>query len=404
MAWYVGIDWATAAHAVAVVGDDGTRHARWTVPHTGPELAKLVARLEVLAQTDAVHLAIERPDGLLVRVLLTTGLPVHVIPPLAVTRYRDRWRSSRAKADGTDAEVLAHALRTDLPRHPALVPSSPAAQDLARLVRDRQQAVALRTALLNQLRAKLADYYPQALTVFPNLGQPITLAFLAAFPGPHTLAQATEADWTAFLRQHRYPRARASLLWQRLQAAAVLSVRDVSASAGPGLRLLIGQLQTLAPSLRTLEAEIARVFQAHPDAPIFTSLPGAGPVLAAELLAGLGDARDRYPTPEPLRGEAGTAPVTRQSGTWHTVHFRRACNRRLRHTFQQLARQSVLQSAWARAQYTVHRARGHSASRAARGLADQWVRVIWRMWIDRTPYDEATHLARWTARQAPKAA
>ena len=404
MAWYVGIDWATRTHAGAVVGDDGTPPQRFTVRHTGQDLAQLVDRLATLAQTDVVPLALERPEGRLARLLLATGHPVHVINPKAVTRYRDRWSSSGAKADPTDAEVLAHVLRTDLPRHPALPPSRPAAQQLARLVRDRPQGIALRTQRLNQLRAKLEDYYPAALTVFANLAQPITLAFLAAYPSPPPLAAVTETAWRAFLRQHRSPHARAPLLWQRVQAAAIPDAGDLSASYEPGMRLVLGQLQALLPSLHALEQQIARVFQAHPDAPLFASLPGAGPVIAAELLAGLGDARARYTTVDHLRAEAGPAPVTRQSGTWRAVPLRRACNRRLRQTFQQLARQRVRQSAWARASYDAHRPRGQSASRAARGLADQWLRVVWRMWIDRPPYDATFHLARWTARQAPKAA
>ena len=106
-------------------------------------------------------------------------------------------------------------------------------------------------------------------------------------------------------------------------------------------------------------------------------------------MAEIGDTRERYPTPASLKAEAGTAPVARPSGRQRHVRFRRRpCNSRLRHSLQQPARHSVHESQWAGAYYASARDRGQSPSRAARGLADQWARILWRMWTDRTPYDE----------------
>lgn len=79
-----------------------------------------------------------------------------------------------------------------------------------------------------------------------------------------------------------------------------------------------------------LTDQITEQLHAHVDAHVFTSLPRAGTVRAARLLAEIGDARGRFPTPEALASLAGVAPSTRQSGKSRVVGFRWAVDRQLR--------------------------------------------------------------------------
>src|SRR5262245_50085801 len=69
------------------------------------------------AQGAPVPVAIETPRGLLVACLRAAGRPVYAINPLAVARYRDRHRVTRAKSDRADAVCLADILRTDGAAH-----------------------------------------------------------------------------------------------------------------------------------------------------------------------------------------------------------------------------------------------------------------------------------------------
>ena len=393
MSWFVGIDWADREHAVAVIDGAGDQHGAWKVAHSGKGITALLERLDGLGATGrAVAVALETPHGLLVESLLEAGFTVYAINPKAVDRYRERWSPSGSKSDPGDALVLAHVLRTDRARHRPIHPSGDLARELFALTRHRRQLMTLRTQLVNQLRSTLKAYYPQAADVFSKLDQPVTLAFLESFPEPATLASLSPKRWRAFLRRHRYPDLqRAPLLLARLQTPHIAVPASAACGHRPFMLALVGQLQALLPAIEVLERQIGARFAEHPDHSIFASLPGAGPVIAPELLAELGDARARFPQPGVLRAEAGSAPVTKASGRRRSVYFRRACNHQLRQTLQQLARQSIRQSAWAKAAYTAARARGHSHSRAARGLADQWVRILWRMWVDRTTYDDALH-------------
>ena len=92
---------------------------------------------------------------------------------------------------------------------------------------------------------------------------------------------------------------------------------------------LVAVIATLDEQIAGLEADLARAFEQHPDAEILRSLPGLGDVLGARVLAEFGDAPDRYADARARRNYAGTAPITRASGTSRVVVARLARNRRL---------------------------------------------------------------------------
>jgi hypothetical protein len=56
------------------------------------------------------------------------------------------------------------------------------------------------------------------------------------------------------------------------------------------------------------------------------------------------------------------------------------------------AEQSRRRCAWAQAYYRAHRQRGQNHATALRCLGQRWLKILWRMWQDRTPYDEALHI------------
>jgi transposase len=149
----------------------------------------------------------------------------------------------------------------------------------------------------------------------------------------------------------------------------------------------------LREQIRVLDDTIAAQLEQHPDAKIFTSLPRSGTVRAARLLAEIGDARGRFPTPEALTCLAGAAPSTRQSGKHKVVSFRWAVDKQLRGAVIDFAGDSHHASPWAADLYARARARGHEHPHAVRILARAWLHVIWRCWQDGVPYDSTKHRA-----------
>lgn len=150
-------------------------------------------------------------------------------------------------------------------------------------------------------------------------------------------------------------------------------------------------LELLNHQLAEFDRIIDTVLARHPDEDLFRSFPGVATILAATLLAEIGEDRARYPAPEVLLAEAGLAPVTRSSGRTVRVRFRYAANASMREAFMWWAYNSIKVSPWARTAYDAAKGGGQHHYRAVRGLAARWARVLWRCWQDRTTYDPDRH-------------
>ena len=128
------------------------------------------------------------------------------------------------------------------------------------------------------------------------------------------------------------------------------------------------------------------------------SLPGLGLVLGARVLGEFGDAPNRYKDGKRRRCYAGTAPITRASGTRRVVLARIARNRRLADALYLWAFSALTRSPGARALYDRHRARGATHHQALRALANRLVGILHGCLQHRTTYDEPTA---WATRRRP---
>jgi transposase len=157
----------------------------------------------------------------------------------------------------------------------------------------------------------------------------------------------------------------------------------------------VAMIRTLNAHIKDLEREIRTQVRAHPDGQIFPSLfkSPASVITAAELLAEIGDCRERYPDRDALAADAGQAAVAKESGKHKTAGFRWGCNKRLRIAFCRLADSSRHWHPWAQDLYAQARQRGHAHPRAIRTLGRAWCRVVWQCWRNHTPYDPAHHRA-----------
>lgn len=395
MPHHIGLDWGGASHAVCAVDDRGDITLRFTAHHDQAGLTDLVRRLAKLAPPRETRIAIERPSGLLVDTLVAEGFVVVPIHPNVVKACRSRYSAVHAKTDGTDAYLLADLLRTDGHRFEPLRPECDAVRALKALCRTRDDLVAERLALGNQLTALLDSFWPGAACVFSDITSPIALAFISRYPTPQAAAHLGEKRLASFLAQRRYSgRKPVAELLARLRGAPTSHVGPLEADAkGELVRALAAILERLGEQIAALTSRIEHDLLATDDGPWLTSFPRIGKLNAAQIYAELGSVRARFPSVDALAAEAGACPVTRQSGKSHAVAFRWACNKRLRVALTTFADNSRHASPWAADLYQRARARGATHPHAIRILAHAWLRVLWRCWLDRTPYDPARHLA-----------
>jgi transposase len=393
MAFHGGLDWGGTRHAVCVIDGEGQVVLRIDVRHDAAGLADMVVRLKRVAPSTPIPIAIERPSGLIVDALLAAGHKVIPIHPNVVKACRPRYRAASGKSDPGDAYMLADILRTDGHRFRPLMPASDEIKALRVLVRGRDDLVAQRVALANQLRGLLEGFWPGAVAIFAAIDSPIALAFVARYPTPDSASRLGEKRLASFLAQHAYcGRRSAGELLARLRAAPTGLAGDAAADAsGEIVRALAGVLERLVAEIARLSSRIEHAVADLADGQIVMSFPRAGRINAAQILAELGDVRERFPTEDQLAAEAGVCPVTHASGKSRGVVFRWACNKNLRLAITCFADNSRHACAWAAAIYQKARERGCKHPHAIRILARAWVRVLWRAWHDRKPYDPSTH-------------
>jgi transposase len=394
---FIGDDWAEAHHDVEIVDETGRRLARRRLPEGIEGLAGLHALIADHLAEDAepaeVLVGIETDRGPWVQALIAAGYTVYALNPLQVARYRERHGVSGAKSDPGDAHTLAELIRLDRAHHRPVAGDSEVAEHVKVLARTHQSMIWSRQRQTNTLRSMLREFYPGALQAFDELAGRDALAVLAIAPSPQAGRGLSINKITATLRRagrQRNLQATAERIQTALRAPQLEAHPGVVDAYTASVKALVAVITALVTQIETLQSEVEAGFGRHPDAEIYLSQPGLGPVLGARVLAEFGDDPARYADPKARKNYSGMAPITRASGTKRIVLARYARNRRLADALYQQAFAALTASPGARAYYDRHRARGATHHQALRALANRLVGILHGCLRHHTTYDETT--------------
>lgn len=400
---FVGVDWGDQQHHFCLQAA-GT---------TAREAGVLAHRPEAIGEW-ASGLAQRFPGRIAVCLEIARGPLVHALQkhpacvlfpvnPATLAKYRTALAPSGAKDDASDAAVALDFLLRHRDQLTALHPESAAVRMVDTLTQARRRLVGDANRITNRLGAALKEYYPQALAWFADRDTELFCDFLTRWP---TLVQARRARRSTLLTFfHAHQVHRSALIEARV--AAIRAARPLTedpAVVVPQQLLvaaLVAQLRVTLQAIQRFDAEIATVAATSPDYALFAALPGAGAALAPRLLAAFGEQRERYANAGALQCYGGVAPVLERSGKKCWVHWRYHCSTFLRQTFVEWAGETVPRSFWAGAYYRRQREKGHSHQAALRALAFKWIRILYRCWQERTPYDEARYLQALQRRGSP---
>lgn len=229
----------------------------------------------------------------------------------------------------------------------------------------------------------------------------IALDFLQQYPTPQALCALNRRQWNRFAkRRHHLGEAHCKELWEKLSQPQLAIPEHVVRAKAQLLAVLVVQLQALVEAVESYKERVERFFASMPVAKLVKTLPGGKSGTTVPMLwAELGDAQGRWESFRHLQAEAGGVPVTKASGKSRVVHFRFACNKRLRYASYWFSFHSLNRCEWANKYYRDQRAKGHGHHQALRALGAKWLKIIFVMWRDHKPYDENYHLAN-IARQA----
>ena len=401
---FVGLDWAEATHDGCLQAAGTARREFGGLEHRPEAIDAWVQTLRTRFNGPPIAVCLELKQGPIVSALRKYDFLVLVpVNPLTLAKYREAFTPSHAKDAPTDAALQGELLLKHRDKRTPLTPQSPTMRALAQLVESRRRLVGDKVRLTHRLTSALKNYFPQVLQWFDDKDTPLFCDFLSRWSTLKAAQLARRSTLEAFFREHHVRSA--DLIATRLQA--IKNATALTTDAGivtPNALLaqaLVAQLRVTWRVIADFDKAIAQHAQGHPDLPLFDALPGAGVVFAPRLLVAFGEQRERYTSADALQKYAGIAPVTERSGKKSWVHWRRQCPKFLRQTFIEWAAESIRHSFWAQAYYPQQRDKGKAHQAAVRALAFKWLRILYRCWQDRTPYDESVYLQALKRRSAP---
>jgi len=402
----VGLDWGDKNHAIALLPRAaGARPENLLLEHSAETLHAWLKALGERFEYQPVAIAVEASKGAIVAALLEhPWLVIYPIHPSTSRRFSTAFTPSGAKDDLPDAQILLELIEHHRARLRALAPQEEETRRITLLVEARRKLVDRRTLLTNQVTSLLKNYYPQALLLAgDNLSAPMALAFLERWPELALLQRIRPQTLRTFYYSHQVRRK--ELIEERVELAqnarALTADRALCEVSVMQLQAIVAEVRTLNTQLVKFEDAIQSAFKAHPDASLFESLPGAGKALAPRLCVLFGVDRHRWADAQELQKYYGIAPVTEKSGRQRHVHWRWSAPVFARQTLIEWAGQSVKACAWAKAYYLQQKERQKGHSAILRSLAFKWLRILWRCWHDRKPYNDALYLQQLHQRNAP---
>ena len=392
----VGLDWADQKHDLCWRETATGQTGRCVLEQRAERINEWVVALIAKYPGRRIAVCLEQSRGPVVYALMGYAeVDLYPVNPVTLADYRNAFRPSGAKDDPSDAALLLELLERHREALQVWRPDTESTRLLRSLCEDRRKAVDARSALCNSLRARLKEYFPQALLlVGDELYSEMSCAFLMKWPRFEAVA-AARADTLRRFYYAQHSRSETQIQQRLALIAASRPLTTDGAVVEAGIRwvqTLVAQLRAFNRSIQDYDQRIAEVFKAHPDRFIFASFPGAGKQLAPRLVAVFGTDRDRYEAATNIATYSGVAPVIERSGKQIWIHWRWHCPKFLRQSLVEFACKSIGFSVWAKVYYQEQIKRGKSHQAAVRALAFKWLRILFRCWKERTPYDEAKYL------------
>jgi transposase len=403
---FAAIDWADQKHFWRLVAAGSEQPEQGVMDNT-PEAVDLWA-MQLLQRFAGrpVAVCLEQSRGQLVCLLAKyPHLVLYPVHPKTAADYRKTFCPSGAKSDPGDTASMMDLLQRHRDQLRPLRPDTVATRLLQSLVESRRMLVDEKTRQKNRLTACLKIYFPQMLKWFDAVDSPLVGAVLQRWGSLRELRRAHSGTLRKFFHEHNCRDE--ERIQERIEgiAQAMPATEDEAILEGESrkAKALVHLIAALRDSIAEYDQRIAEVVAEHPERSLFASLPGAGPALVPRLIVAFGTVRERFESAQDLQQLSGIAPVTERSGNSVQVHMRVACPKFLRQTFQEFAAHSIAKSEWATVFYTVRRENRQKHHPVVRALAYRWIRILYRCWKDRRPYDEQVYMRSLQRRGSPLA-
>jgi transposase len=384
MKLFVGIDLAKASHCICIMDENGKKIKQLKIKND----QKGFDILYEILKNNEVLIGLEKGHGFIIEFLKNKNMKLYSINPRIIKRFKETYWVSGSKDDWRDSEAIANYLRMYHERLRPLLSDSKEVELIRDYCEVYNRMTESQVQLTNRLIYVLENYFPLYLSLFSNNTVEILLKMILRFPKWNELINVSKKEFSEFLKDNFY---RNPIYIDRIFEKIKNYKQVVSEETDKALSFeacyLAESLLKLSEKLKMLVSEMENILSDHKLGGIFSSIPGAGTVIASHLLAIFGDNYERFKHYNEAQSYFGTAPYLYQSGNYCKVMMRRACNKMGRRTFYQLAFCCLTKCLWAKKYYSELRKRGKKNAAALRTLSNKWVRIVFSMWKNNKQYD-----------------
>jgi transposase len=386
MTYYIGIDNSSLDHKVHIVDNDGNFHSQFVIKNNLNGFNNLH---EVIRNFNDFMIGFETPHGPLAEYLKEKELTVHSLNPLKIKRFKETATISGNKNDNIDAAAIAEYMRKNSGQCRSLIYNSAEVEKLKMLCAIHKRMTEENARYKNKLHFSVRQYFCLQESLFTDFGCTVQLKMIMKYPTFRDLKKADENELESFLKSNRYclPKHIKKIIDQIKSYDQIIS-EDTEYVCSLEVKMLCAILLEIRQKLNEVEKEMKGILDRHQLGKVFRSIPGAGTILSSNLLALFGDKPERFDNPNQVQCLFGTAPRNYQSGNYHKVLMRKACNKNARCVLYLFAFASLNYNPWARAYYDEQRAKGKTHSIALRALSNKWINIIYRLWKDEIIYQE----------------
>ncbi len=374
MQHYIGIDNSSRDHKVRVIDDNGILNLSFTVTNDFNGFEELDKKLKIIKDG---KIGFELPHGPLVDYLHEHEYKLYSLNPLKVKRFKETLKVSGNKNDDIDAVAIAEYLRGNKKYTRELVYNSHEIEKLKNLSIIHTRLTQNKARHLNKLHFAVRQYFPLQDALLGDFGCTVQPKMLIKYPTYAELHAASDEEIIEFLKINGYKRLNyIDKVILKIRKYNQLISDDVIFGYRIDAECLCELLIVLNEKLKKIEIEMTIITDTHRLGEVFKSLPGAGNILACKMLALFGDNKDRFNDYNGVQCLFGTAPNNYQSGQYHKVIMRKACNKSARAILYKFAFATLQFSSWAREYYDKQRSRGKNHSVSVRALSNKWIKII----------------------------
>lgn len=314
-----------------------------------------------------------------------------LVSPLAVNRNRETIDVSKDKSDPKDAYNIADLVMQGKFHLP--IQRTKEVAQLHRFVKIYYRLMKNKTVFRNLLRNAVGSVFPELEKYFKDIEAVTTLIILEKYPLPSMITAVKKSQFVNYVKKRNphFSHKRIHEIYELAKTSIGITGEDESITYE--IQWLLSELKKIKLQIAQINQKIDAIVKDREDYQILLTIPGVGPIIAASIIAEIGDIRN-FNSGKQLVKLAGLDLWGEDSGiSIHTLkHITKRGRRLLRTIIYQAALGAIRVNGMLKQKYLQllnnQTQKKKMKSKALIAIGCKLLRIIFRMLTDKMEYSE----------------